>query len=275
MKKKVKLKSEELFVSFVNQETINKDKFKKLKINISVNKIIEELDLKISPLLLLGSLILFAFLTFWSFIVFFGSIFLGIIGFISGGLIFRNIYLSKKQQKEKLFSRQLPDALMAISNSLKAGFSLDQAFEFASKSLPEPTKTEFSKIHLNYRVGYSLQEALEGLTKRYNNAEVKLFVSSLVLQNQVGGNVIPFLGELSEIIRERQRLKEQIAVGTTQQKMSALIVTIIPYAILLLLLMSGYNALANTFRGGLILLFAMSMQGIGVLVMTLVTRIDV
>ena len=274
MSKNKKVISSKIFDPFI----IKKEKEKPTvpsKINSRVSNLIKELDLKITPILFVLAIILFAIIVFLLFMLIFNNVVMAILGLIGGVLVFRSFLTRRRKEKETLFTKQLPDALIAVANSLKAGFSLDQALEFASISMPEPTKSEFSRIHLNYRVGYSLQEAIETLPKKYNNTEVKLFVSSLILQNQIGGNVIPFLNELSEVLRERLRLKEQVVVGTSQQRLSATIVTIIPYAILMLLQLSGYNALTSTFRGILLLIFAICLQGVGLVVMNNSIKIDI
>ncbi len=274
MSKNKKVISSKIFDPFI----IKKEKEKPTvasKVNSRVSNLIKELDLKITPILFVLAIILFAIIVFLLFMFIFNNVVMAILGLIGGVLVFRSFLTRRRKEKETLFTKQLPDALIAVANSLKAGFSLDQALEFASISMPEPTKSEFSRIHLNYRVGYSLQEAIETLPKKYNNTEVKLFVSSLILQNQIGGNVIPFLNELSEVLRERLRLKEQVVVGTSQQRLSATIVTIIPYAILMLLQLSGYNALTSTFRGILLLIFAICLQGVGLVVMNNSMKIDI
>ena len=274
MSKNKKVISSKIFDPFI----IKKEKEKPTvasKVNSRVSNLIKELDLKITPILFVLAIILFAIIIFLLFMLIFNNVVMAILGLIGGVLVFRSFLTRRRKEKETLFTKQLPDALVAVANSLKAGFSLDQALEFASISMPEPTKSEFSRIHLNYRVGYSLQEAIETLPKKYNNTEVKLFVSSLILQNQIGGNVIPFLNELSEVLRERLRLKEQVVVGTSQQRLSATIVTIIPYAILMLLQLSGYNALTSTFRGVLLLIFAICLQGVGLVVMNTSMKIDI
>jgi len=235
----------------------------------------ELLGVSLNPGIFILILILAGLVLFWVFMIMFNGIVMGLLGLGGGFIVFNSLLGMKKKQKEEQFTRQLPDTLTAIANSLKAGFSLDQSFEFVTVSLPDPTRSEFSVIHLKYRVGYTLAESMAELPKKYNNAEVNLFVSSLVLQNQVGGNVIPFLGELSEILRERVKLKDQIAVGTTQQRLSSIIVAILPYALLMLLQLSNYNALTTTFRGILLLIFAMIMQGIGLFVITTFMKIDI
>lgn len=273
-KRKKKTVPQDIFEPFIVKKEKKKSSYTS-KVNSSINRIINELGIKITPVLFVVSIILFAVIVFWLFMLIFNSVVMSILGFAGGVIIFRNFSSKKRKEQEELFTKQLPDALFAIANSLKAGFSLDQSFEFVSVSMPEPTRSEFSRIHLNYRVGYSLEEALDMLPKKYNNPEVKLFVSSLVLQNQIGGNVIPFLNELSEILRKRLKLKEQITVSTAQQRLSATIVTIIPYAILILLQLSGYNALTSTFRGILLLALAICMQGFGLVIINNVMKIDI
>jgi tight adherence protein B len=271
--KETKKSADLLFSSFFTRNKLNKkgsdgkdDKHE---------TIAELLGVQMNPTLFIAILCLAGLILFWVFMIMFKGIIMGLLGFIGGYVVFNSLLGMKKKQKEEQFTRQLPATLTAIANSLKAGFSLDQSFEFVTVSLPDPTKSEFSVIHLKYRVGYTLGESMAELPKKYNNAEVNLFVSSLVLQNQVGGNVIPFLGELSEIIRERVKLKDQIAVGTTQQRMSSTIVAILPYVLLMLLQLSGYNAMTNTLNGILLLILAMLMQGLGMFVTSTFMKIDI
>ena len=227
---------------------------------------------KLVFLLIIIGILLIVFI--FGFSIFRNFIMAGLIAF--GAHLGIQYFLSmKRKQNEERFSRQLPDTLTAIANSLKAGFSLDQAFEFVTVSMPDPTRSEFSSVHLKYRVGYTLGESLIELTQKFNNTEVNLFVSSLVLQNQVGGNVIPFLTELSDIIRGRVLLKDQIAVGTTQQRMTSMIISLLPYGLLMLMQLSGYNALTTTFQGVLVLILAIMMQGIGLFVINNAMKIDI
>jgi tight adherence protein B len=271
--KEIKKTGELLFSSFFNRNKRNQKGVDDRELD--KESIAELLGIQLNPTLFIALLILLAVLLFWIFMVMFKGVVMGLLGVVGGVVVFNSLLGMKKKQKEEMFTRQLPATLTAIANSLKAGFSLDQSFEFVTVSLPDPTKSEFSFIHLKYRVGYTLGESMAELPKKYNNAEVNLFVSSLVLQNQVGGNVIPFLGELSEIIRERVKLKDQIAVGTTQQRMSSMIVAILPYVLLMLLQLSGYNALTSTVNGILLLILAMLMQGLGMFVTSTFMKIDI
>jgi tight adherence protein B len=208
------------------------------------------------------------------FFVFDHNVVMGLLFVVLCLVAFQLFIQMKKGEKENQFVNQLPDTLSAVANSLKAGFSLDQAFEFVSMSMPEPSKSEFSKIHLNYRVGLTLKDSLEELTQKYPNAEVKLFVSSLVLQSQVGGNVIPFLEELKEILKERVKLRRSIAVGTAQTRLSSAIIALLPYVILMILVSSGWDALTNTLKGILLLIFAILMQIIGLFINSQLMKID-
>jgi tight adherence protein B len=233
------------------------------------------LGLSTTPLVFLLVFIL-ALLSIWGLgWVFFGNVVMASLMVFAALFLFMTYLGSKRKAKEELFTRQLPDTLNAVANSLKAGFSLDQSFEFVSESMPEPTKSEFSRIHMKYRVGFTMAETLKELSERYPNAEVMLFVSSMVLQNQVGGNVIPFLMELGAILRERVKLKNQIAVGTSQVRLSALIIAVIPYFLLVLLHFSGYKALTETFRGFLLLMFAIAMQMVGMAIISTFMKLDI
>jgi len=80
---------------------------------------------------------------------------------------------------------------------------------------------------------------------------------------------------LSEIIRGRVLLKDQVAVGTTQQRLTSVIVSLLPYFLLVMMQLSGYNALTTTFQGVLVLILAMMMQGIGLFVINHVMKVEI
>jgi tight adherence protein B len=259
---------------YISSSNIKSEKLSE-KTTTWLNSLPQLLGLSLSPAVFLVFLILVGVFIFIFGYGFFSNPVMA--GLLLGAVIYLFLMLikSKRKAKEELFTRQLPDTLNAVANSLKAGFSLDQAFEFVSESMPEPTKSEFSRVHMNYRVGFTLAESLRALSERYPNAEVMLFVSSMILQNQVGGNVIPFLMELGVILRERVKLKNQIAVGTSQVRLSAGIVAVIPYFMLVLLHFSGYRALTETFRGFLLLSFAIMMQMAGMAIISTFMKLDI
>jgi Flp pilus assembly protein TadB len=90
----------------------------------------------------------------------------------------------------------------------------------------------------------------------------------------VGGNVIPFLEELKEVLKERVKLRRSIAVGTAQTRLSSAIVALLPYVILMILVSSGWDALTNTLKGILLLIFAILMQIIGLFINSQLMKID-
>ncbi len=90
----------------------------------------------------------------------------------------------------------------------------------------------------------------------------------------MGGNVIPFLEELKEVLKERVKLRRSIAVGTAQTRLSSAIVALLPYVILMILVSSGWDALTNTLKGILLLIFAILMQIIGLFINSQLMKID-
>ncbi len=232
------------------------------------------LGISIKPGILFILLLFGGVLSWYMAFQFLDSIVLSLLFLASLIFGFTAIINSRRHARQDAFTQQLPDTLSAVANSLKAGFSLDQSFQFVSESMPEPTKTEFHRIHMNYRVGYTMAESLRELSHRYPNAEVMLFVSSMILQNQVGGNVIPFLLELGVILRERLKLKNQIKVGTAQVRLSSMIIAVIPYFMLVLLHFSGYRALSETFRGVLVLMLAVMLQMVGMAIISTFMKVD-
>lgn len=137
----------------------------------------------------------------------------------------------KKKNILKKIDQQLPDTIMLLSNSLKAGYSFMQAVEVASKELPPPISLEFKQILKEVNLGVSTEAALEGLTKRVQSEDMKLVILAVLIQRQIGGNLSEILDNISDTIRARIKVKGEISVLTAQGRISGLIICLLPFAL--------------------------------------------
>lgn len=155
-----------------------------------------------------------------------------IVGIVSGvivGLISPN-FLTKMAQASRLrqCQNQLVDTLMIFSSSLKGGLSFIQALETVCEEMPEPISQEFGLILKENRLGVPLETSLNSLRKRLPIEEVNLFVSSVLVAKETGGDLTKVFKRLIDTIRDNVKLKEKITTLTLQGRLQGIIMAFLP-----------------------------------------------
>jgi tight adherence protein B len=138
----------------------------------------------------------------------------------------------RKQRRLKAFARQLPYALDLIKSSLEAGHSLLRGLQVVVAEYADPLGTEFRSAIEQNRLGLPLPRALEEMLKRVPQDDLRLLVVAVRVQSEVGSSLAVIIGRLSEIVRTRQRLQQQIKALTAQSKMSGIVVGFLPIVML-------------------------------------------
>jgi tight adherence protein B len=151
----------------------------------------------------------------------------GIVGLLLTQLL---VYLRRKRRLEA-FERQFPSALDTIANAIQAGLSLPQAIDVMSRDMPPPCGGEFGQVIRELGMGIPLEEALDNLALRVPLGDVEIFVAAVHIQYRTGGDLSGLLHRLAHTMRERLRVRGEIRILTAQQRLSAVIVGVIPFAI--------------------------------------------
>lgn len=163
--------------------------------------------------------------------LFVGNWLLVIIGFMAGFKIPEMVIETIRQKRAKQLNDQLPQALSLVANGLRAGFSFPQAMAVVGREMEAPISEEFSKVLRDNSYGKTMEEALQDLGKRTDDEDLDIFITTLVIHQQVGGDLSEILDIISETIRERVKLKGDIRTLIAQSKMSAWVIGILPVAI--------------------------------------------
>lgn len=187
-------------------------------------------------------------------------------------------YLSYRAKKRvKAFVNQLGDTIGLMANSLRAGYSLLQTMELISRESPAPMCDEFRRVVREVGLGISTQQALENLLRRIPSEDLDLMVSAISIQHEVGGNLGQILDVIGETIRERVRIKGEIAVLTSQQALSGYVISGLPIALGLGLFFLNREYMLGMFVWPWICLpiGALVLEGFGFLVMKKIVAIEV
>lgn len=139
--------------------------------------------------------------------------------------------LNARLKRLDLIDQQLPDALDLVSRAMRAGHAFSSGLKMAGDEMPEPIATEFRTTFDEINYGISLQDAMSNLARRVPTADMRNFVVSVLIQRETGGNLTEILGNISNLIRARLRLLGTIRVLSAEGRLSALILTVLPFAL--------------------------------------------
>jgi tight adherence protein B len=157
---------------------------------------------------------------------------------------------SRRRRRNRDFNEQLSETLTMIAGSLRGGFSLIQSVSNASKESQEPTKSELRRVTQEIQLGLSLSQALENLVKRVESEDLDLVVTAIKIHARVGGNLTNILENISTTIRERTKLKREIRVITSMQRLSSYIIGILPFALALIIFSINPQYMLRLFEPG-------------------------
>lgn len=185
----------------------------------------------------------------------------------------------KTKKRTLLFTRQLPDALDLLCNALRAGHSLFSALNVIVQEMPDPVNKVFKILTDEIAMGIDTKEAMKSLQKAMpRSVDLRFFTTVVILQREIGGNLIKLLEILSATIRERFKMTGQLKAQTMQARTSGLIVSLIPpiVAVILYLMSPDYMGyLINHPWGKMALTGAVILMVIGYFVIKKITDIDI
>lgn len=157
-----------------------------------------------------------------------------ILTLVFGALPFVYVFNSKQKRLEKI-EQQLPDALDMMSRAMQAGHAFPGALQMVGSESPEPIAGEFKLTFDEVNYGIPLHEALLNLATRVPSTDLRYFVIAVLVQRETGGNLSEILGKISKLIRERLKLMATIKVLSAEGRLSAWILTILPFVLAILI----------------------------------------
>jgi tight adherence protein B len=132
------------------------------------------------------------------------------------------------QGRRGAFEQGLPDALDRVTGALRAGYGLEYGFDLVARDGTPPCSEEFGQILQELNLGGDLEEALARLVLRVNSEDARLLATAVAVQRRTGGNLIEVLGQMGQMLRERERLRRDVRVLTTAPRVSGYVVALLP-----------------------------------------------
>ena len=143
----------------------------------------------------------------------------------------RQIIAWMRERRRKKFNEQLVEALGQVSNALKAGFSITQAFDTVVQNGENPIAQEFEVFLQQQRVGIGFSEALDNLNRRVGSEDLELVCGAMDISRKTGGNLTEVFDKISQTIRERMRIERRVLTLTAQGRMQGWIVGSMPIVV--------------------------------------------
>lgn len=201
----------------------------------------------------------------------------GVLGAAAAFLPF--LVVARKRAKNIAnFEKQFPEALDFLSRSMRAGHGFSIALEMLAADSPDPLGSAFRRISNDLQLGSNLDVALGRLLVLVPSVDVRFFVSSILLQQETGGNLGEILSKLALIIRERFRLKGQVKAASAHGRITGLVLVLMPVVVTVLMMISSPQYLADLAAdkvGRLMIYGAAVGQVVGYLVIKKITNIKV
>ncbi len=183
-----------------------------------------------------------------------------------------------RERRRGRIEAQALDAMALFASGLRAGYSVAQAIDLVAKHMPRPTSDEFAVAAQEISVGVQLAEAIMRMARRTANKDYELVAIIIRVQHEVGGNLAQILDSVGSTLRERFELRRQVNALTAQQRLSSMVLTVLPFALLALLAVMDRSFVDPLFTaplGRIILATAGAMVFIGWTIMRSIGRVEV
>ncbi|MCR4377024.1 MAG: type II secretion system F family protein [Rhodospirillales bacterium] len=180
------------------------------------------------------------------------------------------------KRRQAAFTLHFAEAIDVITRGIRSGLPVGECLNVISREFEGPVGEEFTMIVEGQRLGMTLEDILSRALKRIPTAEFKFFAIVLQIQKKTGGNLADTLENLTEVLRDRKRMKDKIQALSSEAKSSAGIIASLPFAVLGLLSVVNPDYVAVLFGEGIHLVYiGLGTMATGVMVMRQMINFDI
>jgi tight adherence protein B len=164
-----------------------------------------------------------------------GAVVIALIASVLGAWAPNWLYGFFKSRRQNQFLFDLPDFLLALANSMRAGGNMSTALDTVLAELSGPIKQEFGLLQRELRMGTDYAEALNNLCHRMPQQELVLVASGIKISREVGGQLADTLERLGETIRKKLEMEGKIKSLTAQGKYQGIVMAALPLFLALII----------------------------------------
>jgi len=181
-------------------------------------------------------------------------------------------------RRVRQFTYQMIDGLNLMANGLKSGLSVVQAMGLVVQEMPNPIRQEFNLVLSENKLGVSVEEAFNNLSKRIVSDDVEMFVTSINILKETGGNLAETFDTITATIRERIKLEKKIDAMTALGYGQGMILICVPGVMGVILHLSDpefMKPLFTTAIGWVIILIILTLEVMAYVMITKIVKINV
>lgn len=196
----------------------------------------------------------------------------------AGGLL-PYVYVRRcRDRRIGRFEEQLPDAVDLMGRAIRAGHPLSAGLRMLASEMTDPVAGEFRQVAEEQRFGMPFEDTLVGLADRVPLVDVRILVTAILIQREVGGNLAEILDKIAYVIRERFTIRRQLRVITAEGRMSMWVLLGIPPGVALIIYFMNPGYILTLFRdpiGHLMLYASVVMSFLGFLWIRRIVNIEI
>ena len=188
---------------------------------------------------------------------------------VVGSLPFGWVWL-KMRRRLQAFEDQLPDLLITIAASLKAGHSFKQGLQAVVDEGHPPANKEIKRVLTEASLGRSMDDALADMSERLGSKNFEFAITAVTIQRQVGGSLATLFDMVADTVRQRQQFARKVRALTAMGRMSAYTLVAIPFLLaggITLINRDFMHPLYHTHVGQMLMLLGLGMMTIGSLIL--------
>lgn len=232
--------------------------FDRARIEESINGVLELADVKVKPGIAIAYAAIADFILLFLFNTFTGSLLLSqfwalvLIGFAGWSWV-----NSRQKKRRSTFEKSLPDFLMMLASSLRAGLSLQRGIEAVSSEGDGEVERQLRRASTEMAMGVQPDEALAEVAGRMKSTDMQWVVVAIGIQRKVGGNLASVLDVVADTIRGRETIRREVRAVSAEGRMSANVLVALPIGVFFMLVLTRreYAEILWTTSTGRMLLF--------------------
>jgi tight adherence protein B len=151
-----------------------------------------------------------------------------LLAMVVGGAVPILIVWNKARRRLAAIDEQLPDLLVTLAASLKAGHSFRQGIQAVVDEGQPPASKEFKRVLTETRLGRPMDDALADMAARIGSKNVTFVVTAVTIQRQVGGSLAGIFDMVADAVRNRQQFARKIRSLTAMGRASAYVLVGVP-----------------------------------------------
>lgn len=186
---------------------------------------------------------------------------MGLAGFVMGrmwvigiaaamfGATLPYIYVRRRKTKRlEAFEEHFPEAIDLLGRAIRAGHAFSTGLQMVGDESPEPLAGEFRRVFEEQKFGLAIEDSLLALADRIDLVDMRIFVTALLVQREVGGNLAEILDKISHTIRERFTIQRQVRVYTAQGRFTGYLLAVLPFGVGFLIWLLNQEYMMILFR---------------------------